>query len=104
MVHGLDFEFDPKDNLYVRIDRRRKAASIDHSACTNKTTQDLDIFFEKVNFEVKDQTLMMELVPERLRGETATFRYRSNGKVYEKRSSYHCSSHPSTWKDGVEFH
>lgn len=35
-----------------------------------------------MNFEVKDQTLMMELVPERLRGETATFDIEADGKVY----------------------
>lgn len=69
----LDFEFDPKDNLYVRIDRRRKLpASIILRALGKTSAEILDIFFEKVNFEVKDQTLMMELVPERLRGETAT--------------------------------
>ncbi|MCV5949845.1 hypothetical protein OFN94_34070, partial [Escherichia coli] len=70
----LDFEFDPKDNLYVRIDRRRKLpASIILRALGKSTEEILDIFFEKVNFEVKDQTLLMELVPDRLRGETASF-------------------------------
>lgn len=79
----LDFEFDPKDNLYVRIDRRRKLpASIILRALGKTSAEILDIFFEKVNFEVKDQTLMMELVPERLRGETATFDIEADGKVY----------------------
>lgn len=77
------FEFDPKDNLYVRIDRRRKLpASIILRALGKTSAEILDIFFEKVNFEVKDQTLMMELVPERLRGETATFDIEADGKVY----------------------
>ncbi|SDH95813.1 DNA-directed RNA polymerase subunit beta [Vibrio xiamenensis] len=79
----LDFEFDPKDNLYVRIDRRRKLpASIIMRALGKTTEEILDIFFEKVNFQVKDQTLLMELVPERLRGETATFDIEANGNVY----------------------
>lgn len=79
----LDFEFDPKDNLYVRIDRRRKLpASIIMRALGKTSEEILDIFFEKVNFQVKDQTLLMELVPERLRGETATFDIEANGNVY----------------------
>ncbi|USD65425.1 DNA-directed RNA polymerase subunit beta [Vibrio sp. SCSIO 43136] len=79
----LDFEFDPKDNLYVRIDRRRKLpASIILRALGKTTEEILDLFFEKVNFEVKDQTLMMELEPERLRGETTAFDIEANGKTY----------------------
>nr|PMJ93396.1 hypothetical protein BCU10_10485 [Vibrio splendidus] len=79
----LDFEFDPKDNLFVRIDRRRKLpASIILRALGKSTEEILDLFFDKVNFEVKDQTLLMELVPDRLRGETASFDIESNGKTY----------------------
>ena len=79
----LDFEFDPKDNLFVRIDRRRKLPATIILRALRKTTEEiLDLFFDKVVFEVKDQTLMMELLPERLRGETATFDIESNGKVY----------------------
>ncbi len=44
----LDFEFDPKDNLYVRIDRRRKLpASIILRALGKTSEEILDIFFEK---------------------------------------------------------
>ena len=44
----LDFEFDPKDNLFVRIDRRRKLpASIILRALDYTTEQILDLFFEK---------------------------------------------------------
>ncbi|MCL4118695.1 UNVERIFIED_CONTAM: hypothetical protein GTU68_035968 [Idotea baltica] len=64
----LDFEFDPKDNLFVRIDRRRKLPATIILRALRKTTEEiLDLFFDKVVFEVKDQTLMMELLPERLR-------------------------------------
>ncbi|WP_115717132.1 DNA-directed RNA polymerase subunit beta [Gallaecimonas mangrovi] len=70
----LDFEFDPKDNLFVRIDRRRKLpASIILRALDYSTEEILDLFFEKVTFEIKKDKLMMTLVPERLRGDTATF-------------------------------
>ncbi|EKE67375.1 DNA-directed RNA polymerase subunit beta [Gallaecimonas xiamenensis] len=70
----LDFEFDPKDNLFVRIDRRRKLpASIILRALDYSTEEILDLFFEKVTFEIKKDKLMMTLVPDRLRGDTATF-------------------------------
>ncbi|MGJ7096972.1 DNA-directed RNA polymerase subunit beta [Vibrio hannami] len=101
----LDFEFDPKDNLYVRIDRRRKLpASIILRALSKTTEEILDIFFEKVNFEVKDQTLMMELVPERLRGETATFDIVAEGKTYVETGRRVTARHiRQLEKDGVEF-
>ena len=70
----LDFEFDPKDNLFVRIDRRRKLpASIILRALEYSTEEILDIFYDTTSFEIKGDKLKMELVPERLRGETATF-------------------------------
>ncbi|MBS6114028.1 MAG: DNA-directed RNA polymerase subunit beta, partial [Citrobacter freundii] len=66
----LDFEFDPKDNLIIL------------RALNYTTEQILDLFFEKVVFEIRDNKLQMELVPERLRGETASFDIEANGKVY----------------------
>ncbi|MGF1772436.1 DNA-directed RNA polymerase subunit beta [Vibrio maritimus] len=101
----LDFEFDPKDNLYVRIDRRRKLpASIILRALGKSTQEILDIFFEKVNFEVKDQTLLMELVPERLRGETASFDIEANGNTYVETGRRVTARHiRQLEKDGVEF-
>ncbi|WED26568.1 DNA-directed RNA polymerase subunit beta [Vibrio sp. DW001] len=100
----LDFEFDPKDNLYVRIDRRRKLpASIILRALQKTTEEILDIFFDKVNFEVKDQTLMMDLVPERLRGETANFDIEANGKTYIETGRRVTARHiRNLEKDGVE--
>ncbi|MCE7627405.1 DNA-directed RNA polymerase subunit beta, partial [Vibrio fluvialis] len=101
----LDFEFDPKDNLYVRIDRRRKLpASIILRALGKTTEEILDIFFEKINFEVKDQTLMMELVPERLRGETASFDIEADGKVYVEKGRRVTARHiRQLEKDDVSF-
>ena len=70
----LDFEFDAKDNLYVRIDRRRKLpASIILRALEYSTDEILEIFFDNTTFEVTDGKVLMELVPARLRGETAAF-------------------------------
>ena len=78
----LDFEFDAKDNLFVRIDRRRKLpASIILRALNFTTEEILDTFFETIRFEIKEGKLMMELVPDRLRGETAIFDVVVNNEV-----------------------
>ena len=63
----LDFEFDPKDNLYARIDRRRKLpATIILRALGYTVEEILNLFFDKVTFEIAGNKLLMTLVPERL--------------------------------------
>ncbi|MFC6438846.1 DNA-directed RNA polymerase subunit beta [Bowmanella sp. JS7-9] len=75
----LDFEFDPKDNLFVRIDRRRKLpASIILRALDMSTEEILDNFFEKVPVRIVDGKFLVELVPDRLRGEVAKFDIKDN--------------------------
>ena len=100
----LDFEFDPKDNVFVRIDRRRKlAASVILRALDYTTEQILDMFFDKVSFEVQGKSLVMELVPERLRGETASFDIEANGKVYVEQGRRITARHiRQLGKDGVD--
>ncbi|UTV27603.1 DNA-directed RNA polymerase subunit beta [Photobacterium atrarenae] len=100
----LDFEFDPKDNVFVRIDRRRKLpASIILRALGYNTEQILDMFFEKVKFEVQGKSLVMELVPERLRGETASFDIEANGKLYVEKGRRITARHiRQLGKDGVD--
>ena len=69
----LDFEFDAKDLVYVRIDRRRKLlATVVLRALGYTTSEVLDLFYEKVPVYVED-TYQIDLVPERLRGEMAQF-------------------------------
>ncbi|HFD79337.1 MAG TPA: DNA-directed RNA polymerase subunit beta [Gammaproteobacteria bacterium] len=78
----LDFEFDPKDNLFVRIDRRRKLpATVLLRALGYETEQILDIFFDTNTFRIGADKVELDLVPERLRGETATFDIKVKGKV-----------------------
>ncbi|WP_262204859.1 hypothetical protein, partial [Escherichia coli] len=62
--------------------RRKLPATIILRALNYTTEQILDLFFEKVVFEIRDNKLQMELIPERLRGETASFDIEANGKVY----------------------
>ncbi|RUR30947.1 DNA-directed RNA polymerase subunit beta [Vreelandella andesensis] len=70
----LDFEFDPKDNVFVRIDRRRKLpASVLMRALGMSTEEILGEFFETSKFSIEKAGFFVELVPSRLRGETATF-------------------------------
>ncbi|MCC2618284.1 DNA-directed RNA polymerase subunit beta [Aestuariibacter halophilus] len=70
----LDFEFDPKDNLFVRIDRRRKLpATIILRALEMSTEEILEVFFDKDQVRFDKDRLMMDIVPDRLRGETAQF-------------------------------
>ncbi|MDX1304205.1 DNA-directed RNA polymerase subunit beta [Photobacterium sp.] len=100
----LDFEFDPKDNVFVRIDRRRKLpASIILRALDYTTEQILDMFFDKVNFEVQGKSLVMELVPDRLRGETASFNIEANGKTYVEQGRRITARHiRQLGKDGID--
>lgn len=100
----LDFEFDPKDNVFVRIDRRRKLpASIILRALNYTTEQILDMFFDKINFEVRGKSLVMELVPERLRGETASFDIEANGTVYVEQGRRITARHiRQLAKDGID--
>jgi DNA-directed RNA polymerase subunit beta len=77
----LDFEFDPKDSVFVRIDRRRKLpVSIILRALDYTNEQILDLFFEKNEFKLGEQ-ILLKLVPERLRGETASFDLKIGRKV-----------------------
>src|SRR5690606_21271165 len=70
----LDFEFDPKDCLFARIDRRRKLpVTIILRAIGLDDEQMLDIFYEKNDFYLSKKEIRMGLVPQRLRGETAIF-------------------------------
>ncbi|AFU99026.1 DNA-directed RNA polymerase subunit beta [Simiduia agarivorans] len=80
----LDFEFDPKDLLFVRIDRRRKLpATILLRALGFTSEQMLDMFFETSKYTInKDGEFVLELVPSRLRGDVATFDIKDKkGKV-----------------------
>ena len=66
----LDFEFDPKDCVFVRIDRRRKLpATIVLKALDFDAQEILAMFFENNQYELNDTTVTLDLIPKRLRGE-----------------------------------
>ncbi|WP_353427524.1 DNA-directed RNA polymerase subunit beta [Polynucleobacter sp. MWH-UH19D] len=70
----LDFEFDPKDILYFRVDRRRKMpVTILLKAIGLNNEQILANFFNFDHFSLTANGASMEFVPERLRGQLASF-------------------------------
>jgi DNA-directed RNA polymerase subunit beta len=81
----LDFEFDVKDIVYARIDRRRKLpvtillrALFDEPNPNDPQAHSvneriLEIFFDTNTFHVSGEQFSMDLVPERLQGEVASF-------------------------------
>jgi len=81
----LDFEFDVKDIVYARIDRRRKLpvtillrALFDEPNPNDPQARSvneriLDIFFETNTVRTEGEQFSLDLVPERLQGETASF-------------------------------
>ena len=82
----LDFEFDPKDMVYVRIDRRRKLpATVLLRALGFNSQEILGMFYENNSFKIKkgkEPSIALELVPARLRGEVLTFPVKDKkGKV-----------------------
>ena len=78
----LDFEFDAKDCVFARIDRRRKLpVSVILRALGMADTEVLDVFFDKNTFFISKDEVALELVPARLRGETASFEIRIGDEV-----------------------
>lgn len=70
----LDFEFDPKDLLYFRIDRRRKMpVTILLKALGFTPEQILDMFYDRESYHLSKDGVHTNLIPARLRGETAKF-------------------------------
>ncbi|KAA9129537.1 DNA-directed RNA polymerase subunit beta [Marinihelvus fidelis] len=68
----LDFEFDPKDCIFTRIDRRRKLPVTVLLRALGMTNEEiLDTFFETSKISLKKEGAKLEVVPERLRGESA---------------------------------
>ena len=91
----LDFEFDPKDYLYFRVDRRRKMpVTILLKALGYNHEQILADFFKTDTFHFVKGEITVDLVPERLRGDTAGFDFVTKaGKVIVQRDKRITAKH-----------
>src|SRR6056300_1457543 len=70
----LDFEFDPKDAVFTRIDRRRKLpVTILLRALGMNNEEILGMFFDTNTFHLKKDGYSLNLIPDRLRGDIASF-------------------------------
>src|SRR3954464_3566218 len=78
----VDFEVDRFHAVFARIDRRRNLpVSIILRALGMHEGEILDTFFDKNHFFIGRDEVSLELVPARLRGETATFEIRIGDQV-----------------------
>ena len=79
----LDFEFDPKDTLFFRVDRRRKMPVTTLLKAIGMSTEEiLAQFFDFDTFRLSKDKVEFALVPDRLRGEVARFDFVApDGKV-----------------------
>ena len=70
----LDFEFDPKDLVYFRVDRRRKMAGTILLKAIGLTPEDiLAHFYDFDQFRILQKGVTWNFEPSRLQGETAAF-------------------------------
>jgi len=70
----LDFEFDPKDAVFVRIDRRRKLPATILLRALGYTNEGiLDLFFERDTIKRVGDNYELALEPKKLRGQTVSF-------------------------------
>jgi len=92
----LDFEFDPKDLMYFRVDRRRKMpVTILLKAIGLTPEQILSNFYEFDTFNLTKKGIQFTVVPERLRGETAKFDIVDKaGKVIVAKEKHHGQAYP----------
>ena len=83
----LDFEFDAKDLVYVRIDRRRKLhASILLKALGFSNQGILECFYETETFKIKrNNTYQLQLIPKRLMGRVTPIDISYRGEVIVKK-------------------
>ena len=78
----LDFEFDHKDCVYVRIDRRRKIpATILLRGLGFDNEEMIKIFFETNRFTLTKDKCLFNIVPERMRGEISAFDIKYDNQI-----------------------
>ena len=83
----LDFEFDAKDLVYVRIDRRRKLlGTILLKALKLTNQQILEKFYETEIYKVKkNEIYQLQVIPKRLMGRVSPIDIEAKGEVVVKK-------------------
>ena len=95
----LDFEFDAKDSLFARIDRRRKLpVTIIMRALGLNNEEMLSMFFETNEIQLSKKDIKMTLIPDRLRGETASFDIKLGRKLIIERGRRVTARHVNEMK------
>ena len=90
----LDFEFDHKDCVYVRIDRRRKLpGTVLLRALGFDNESIIKLFFETNQYVFSASEIYLELIPERLRGDIASFDIKVEDKVIVEKGQRITSRH-----------
>ena len=78
----IDFEFDHHENLFVRIDRRRKLPITTLLRAMSLTSSDiLETFFNGINVKIKAKSCDLVVEPSLLRGIIAEFDIKSGKNV-----------------------
>jgi DNA-directed RNA polymerase subunit beta len=83
----LDFEFDAKDLVYVRIDRRRKLLATILLKALKLTNQEiLERFYETEIYKNKNNDIFqLQVIPRRLMGRVSPVEIESKGEVIVKK-------------------
>ncbi|WMC20202.1 MAG: DNA-directed RNA polymerase subunit beta [Enterobacteriaceae bacterium PSpyr] len=82
----LDFEFDSKDVLYIKINRQKKIPATIILRALNYTTQQiLSIFYDHIIFDISDKQVKINLKKNKLKNEIAMFDIIVNKKIYVKK-------------------
>ena len=83
----LDFEFDAKDLVYVRIDRRRKLLATILLKALNLTNQQiLEKFYETEIYKIKkNEIYQLQVIPRRLMGRISPIDIKVKGEVVVKK-------------------
>ena len=83
----LDFEFDAKDLVYVRIDRRRKLLATILLKALNLTNQQiLEKFYDTEIYKIKkNEIYQLQVIPRRLMGRISPIDIKVKGEVVVKK-------------------
>jgi DNA-directed RNA polymerase subunit beta len=78
----LDYEFDAKDLIYARIDRKRKFPATAILKSLDMTDKEiLESFYETLDVSVKDKKISLNITPENLKGKAFDFSFEVSGNV-----------------------